>query len=77
MGKRLEITQDVFVKVKKLEDVEQLKEPLCPAPDVSPADSRLRTLDYFRHPLSSSLPPNHSVVSFDLAISSSILPCRL
>ena len=34
MGKRLEITQDVFVKVKKLEDVEQLKEPLCPAPDV-------------------------------------------
>ena len=34
MGKRLEITQDVFVKVKKLEDVELLKEPLCPAPDV-------------------------------------------
>ncbi|GAA5850543.1 hypothetical protein JCM5353_009029 [Sporobolomyces roseus] len=35
MGKRLEITQDVFVKVKKLEDVEQLKEPLCPAPDAA------------------------------------------
>ncbi|GAA5882902.1 hypothetical protein JCM16303_006636 [Sporobolomyces ruberrimus] len=35
MGKRLEITQDVFVKVKKAQDVEQLKEPLCPVPDAA------------------------------------------
>jgi hypothetical protein len=35
MGKKLEITQDVFVKVKKAQDIAQLKEPLCPHPDVS------------------------------------------
>ncbi|GAA6024540.1 hypothetical protein JCM11491_000599 [Sporobolomyces phaffii] len=35
MGKRLAITQDVIVKVKKAQDVEQLKEPLCPVPDAA------------------------------------------
>lgn len=44
MGKRLEITQDVFVKVKKAQDVEQLKEPLCPVPDVSLSRSILSSL---------------------------------
>ncbi|GAA5878625.1 hypothetical protein JCM8547_003848 [Rhodosporidiobolus lusitaniae] len=34
MGKRLEITQDVAVKVKKAAEIELLKEPLCPQPDV-------------------------------------------
>ncbi|GAA5933726.1 uncharacterized protein JCM15063_001395 [Sporobolomyces koalae] len=35
MGKRLTITQDVYVKVKKMQDVQQLKEPLCPVPDAA------------------------------------------
>lgn len=35
MGKKLDITQDVFVKVKKAEDVQNLKEPLCPTPDAA------------------------------------------
>ncbi|GAA5929137.1 hypothetical protein JCM1841_005147 [Sporobolomyces salmonicolor] len=34
MGKRLEITQDVFVKVKKAAEIALLKEPLCPEPEV-------------------------------------------
>ncbi|GAA6035583.1 hypothetical protein JCM8097_004913 [Rhodosporidiobolus ruineniae] len=34
LGKRLEITQDVAVKVKKAADIELLKEPMCPQPDV-------------------------------------------
>ncbi|GAA5985845.1 hypothetical protein JCM11641_005318 [Rhodosporidiobolus odoratus] len=34
LGKRLEITQDVAVKVKKAAEIELLKEPLCPTPDV-------------------------------------------
>ncbi|GAA5917537.1 hypothetical protein JCM6882_001722 [Rhodosporidiobolus microsporus] len=34
LGKRLEITQDVAVKVKKAADIAELKEPLCPQPDV-------------------------------------------
>lgn len=33
-GRLLEITQDVGVKVLKLSDVESMKEPLCPAPEV-------------------------------------------
>ncbi|GAA5954655.1 hypothetical protein JCM3765_003844 [Sporobolomyces pararoseus] len=35
MGKKLEITQDVFVKVKKTEDIISLREPLCPTPDAA------------------------------------------
>ncbi|GAA5905934.1 uncharacterized protein JCM6883_002497 [Sporobolomyces salmoneus] len=35
MGKKLEITQDVFVTVKKAQDVALLKEPLCPVPDAA------------------------------------------
>ncbi|GAA5833084.1 hypothetical protein JCM11251_006510 [Rhodosporidiobolus azoricus] len=34
LGKRLEITQDVAVKVKKAAEIAELKEPLCPQPDV-------------------------------------------
>ncbi|GAA6007126.1 uncharacterized protein JCM10292_004125 [Rhodotorula paludigena] len=34
LGKRLEITQDIAVRVKKAADIELLKEPLCPPPDV-------------------------------------------
>ncbi|GAA6020065.1 hypothetical protein JCM10207_006774 [Rhodosporidiobolus poonsookiae] len=47
LGKRLEITQDVAVKVKKAAEIEQLKEPLCPQPDVIillPPLSILRTV---------------------------------
>lgn len=35
MGKSLQITQDVYVKVKKAQDMVHLKEPMCPAPDAS------------------------------------------
>ncbi|GAA6023942.1 hypothetical protein JCM8202_001300 [Rhodotorula sphaerocarpa] len=34
LGKKLEIVQDVGVRVKKAADIELLKEPLCPAPEV-------------------------------------------
>ncbi|GAA6053127.1 hypothetical protein JCM3770_002866 [Rhodotorula araucariae] len=34
LGKPLEITQDVAVKVKKAAEIDQLKEPLCPPPEV-------------------------------------------
>lgn len=34
LGKRLEITQNVAVKVKKAAEIELLKEPLCPQPEV-------------------------------------------
>ncbi|BGP49782.1 Checkpoint protein hus1 [Rhodotorula kratochvilovae] len=34
LGKRVEITQDVPVLVKKAADIDQLKEPLCPPPEV-------------------------------------------
>ncbi|BGP17888.1 hypothetical protein JCM10213_000966 [Rhodosporidiobolus nylandii] len=47
LGKRLEITQDVAVKVKKAAEIELLKEPLCPAPEVVlllPPLSVLRTV---------------------------------
>ncbi|KAG0656214.1 hypothetical protein C6P46_000370 [Rhodotorula mucilaginosa] len=33
-GKKVEIVQDVAVRVKKAADIEQLTEPLCPAPEV-------------------------------------------
>ncbi|GAA5882598.1 hypothetical protein JCM3774_002736 [Rhodotorula dairenensis] len=34
LGKKVEIVQDVAVRVKKAADLEQLTEPLCPAPEV-------------------------------------------
>lgn len=34
-GRLVEITHDVGVKVKKAADMEAMKEPLCPVPDVS------------------------------------------
>ncbi|BGO95559.1 hypothetical protein NBRC10512_007817 [Rhodotorula toruloides] len=47
LGKRLEITQDVAVKVLKTDDLKELKEPLCPQPEVIvilPALQKLRTV---------------------------------
>ncbi|ORY63660.1 checkpoint protein Hus1/Mec3 [Leucosporidium creatinivorum] len=46
-GRSLEITQDVGVKVKKQAEVDAMKEPLCPTPDVNillPPLSTLRTV---------------------------------
>ncbi|BGP56682.1 Checkpoint protein hus1 [Rhodotorula sphaerocarpa] len=37
LGKKLEIVQDVGVRVKKAADIELLKEPLCPAPEATEA----------------------------------------
>ncbi|GAA5852498.1 hypothetical protein JCM9279_003475 [Rhodotorula babjevae] len=47
LGKRLEITQDVAVKVMKAAEMDQLKEPLCPTPQVAlylPSLHSLRTV---------------------------------
>ncbi|GAA5941596.1 hypothetical protein JCM3775_005121 [Rhodotorula graminis] len=47
LGKRLEITQDVAVKVMKAAEMDQLKEPLCPTPQVAlylPSLHTLRTV---------------------------------
>lgn len=46
-GKKVEIVQDVAVRVKKAADIEQLTEPLCPAPEVIislPDMQQLRTV---------------------------------
>lgn len=42
-GKKVEIVQDVAVRVKKAADIEQLTEPLCPAPEV-----RVRSVSWGR-----------------------------
>lgn len=39
-GARLEIVQDVLIKVLKPAEIERIKEPLCPEPDVSSTVSR-------------------------------------
>lgn len=47
LGKRLEVTQDVAVKVMKAAEMDQLKEPLCPTPQVAlylPSLHTLRTV---------------------------------
>ncbi|KAK4051962.1 Checkpoint protein hus1 [Microbotryomycetes sp. JL221] len=46
-GRMLEITQDVAVRVKTLTEMQAMKEPLCPTPDVNillPPLSSLRTV---------------------------------
>ncbi|KAM0786318.1 hypothetical protein ACM66B_001793 [Microbotryomycetes sp. NB124-2] len=46
-GRQLEITQDVAVRVKTLSEMQAMKEPLCPTPDVNillPPLSNLRTV---------------------------------
>ncbi|GAA6063799.1 hypothetical protein JCM10212_005962 [Sporobolomyces blumeae] len=44
MGKGMAIVQDVYVKVKKAQEIELLKEPLCPVPDAALLLPPLQTL---------------------------------
>lgn len=49
----MEITQDVKVNVKKAQDMELLKEPMCPTPDVRLPFTRLSHLHLGPHILGS------------------------